>query len=96
MVLPTLRFGLRYMMAGRTAATSLLQLSKIPLPNTLRYLNPTAQAISKHGFHSSIPQSFKVRSAVKKFCADCYIVRRKGRVYVYCKSNKKHKQRQGH
>ncbi|XDT29171.1 Ribosomal protein L36 [Nakaseomyces glabratus] len=40
-------------------------------------------------------RGFKVRTSVKKMCSDCYIVRRKGRVYVYCKSNKKHKQRQG-
>lgn len=40
-------------------------------------------------------RGFKVRTAIKKFCSDCYMVRRKGRVYVYCKSNKKHKQRQG-
>ncbi|PIQ75070.1 MAG: 50S ribosomal protein L36 [Candidatus Portnoybacteria bacterium CG_4_8_14_3_um_filter_40_10] len=36
----------------------------------------------------------KVRASVKKFCAKCKIVHRKGRVYVIC-SNKKHKQRQG-
>ena len=36
----------------------------------------------------------KVRSSVKKICAQCKIVRRKGRVYVICK-NPKHKQRQG-
>ncbi|KAL3229118.1 Uncharacterized protein RNJ44_02205 [Nakaseomyces bracarensis] len=40
-------------------------------------------------------RGFKVRTSVKKMCSDCYIVRRKGRVYVYCKANKKHKQRQG-
>lgn len=40
-------------------------------------------------------RGFKVRSSLKKFCKDCYIVRRKGRVYVYCKSNHKHKQRSG-
>lgn len=40
-------------------------------------------------------RSFKVRTSVKKFCKDCYMVKRKGRVYVYCKSNGKHKQRQG-
>ncbi|QHS76556.1 mitochondrial 54S ribosomal protein bL36m SPAR_P00910 [Saccharomyces paradoxus] len=40
-------------------------------------------------------RGFKVRTSVKKFCSDCYLVRRKGRVYIYCKSNKKHKQRQG-
>ena len=38
----------------------------------------------------------QVRSAVRKICRDCKIVRRKGRVYVICKSNVRHKQRQGY
>lgn len=37
----------------------------------------------------------KVRSSVKKLCENCKIVRRKGTVYVICKKNPKHKQRQG-
>uniref|UniRef100_A0A7S2XVE1 Ribosomal protein n=1 Tax=Fibrocapsa japonica TaxID=94617 RepID=A0A7S2XVE1_9STRA len=37
----------------------------------------------------------KVKSAVRKMCEGCYMVRRKGRLYVYCKKNKRHKQRQG-
>jgi large subunit ribosomal protein L36 len=37
----------------------------------------------------------KVRASVKKICEWCYFVRRKGRLYVYCKKNPKHKQRQG-
>ncbi|MFA5087344.1 MAG: 50S ribosomal protein L36 [Candidatus Paceibacterota bacterium] len=37
----------------------------------------------------------KVRPSVKKICSDCKIVRREGRVYVICKKNPKHKQRQG-
>jgi large subunit ribosomal protein L36 len=36
----------------------------------------------------------KVRSSVRKMCANCKFVRRKGRLYVIC-SNPKHKQRQG-
>ncbi|OIO51293.1 MAG: 50S ribosomal protein L36 [Candidatus Portnoybacteria bacterium CG_4_8_14_3_um_filter_44_15] len=36
----------------------------------------------------------KVKASVKKICAQCKIVRRKGRVYVICQ-NPKHKQRQG-
>ncbi|ODQ62482.1 hypothetical protein WICANDRAFT_27406 [Wickerhamomyces anomalus NRRL Y-366-8] len=43
----------------------------------------------------ALTRGFKVRTSVKKFCNECYIVRRKGRTYVYCKANKKHKQRQG-
>ncbi len=36
----------------------------------------------------------KVRSSVKKFCENCKIIKRKGRVRVICK-NPRHKQRQG-
>ncbi|MES3005512.1 MAG: 50S ribosomal protein L36 [Patescibacteria group bacterium] len=37
----------------------------------------------------------RVKASVKKICAQCKIVRRKGYVYVTCKSNTRHKQRQG-
>ncbi|XP_050205044.1 uncharacterized protein LOC126655088 [Mercurialis annua] len=37
----------------------------------------------------------KVRSSVKKMCDFCQVVKRRGRVYVICTSNPKHKQRQG-
>ncbi|NPA42375.1 MAG: 50S ribosomal protein L36 [Aquificae bacterium] len=36
----------------------------------------------------------KVRASVKKRCAKCKIIRRKGKVYVICE-NPKHKQKQG-
>ncbi|KAG8550115.1 hypothetical protein GDO81_028671 [Engystomops pustulosus] len=35
----------------------------------------------------------KTKGVLKKRCKDCYIVKRRGRFYVYCKSNGKHKQR---
>jgi len=37
----------------------------------------------------------KVRSSVKKMCEFCQTVKRRGRVYVICSANPKHKQRQG-
>jgi ribosomal protein L36 len=37
----------------------------------------------------------KVRSAVKKMCKDCYLVKRKGKLFCYCKTDPRHKQRQG-
>ncbi|MEK7169489.1 MAG: 50S ribosomal protein L36 [Patescibacteria group bacterium] len=37
----------------------------------------------------------KVRASVKKICSACKTVRRKGRVYVICAKNPRHKQRQG-
>ncbi|KAK9208299.1 hypothetical protein WN944_000653 [Citrus x changshan-huyou] len=39
--------------------------------------------------------AMKVRSSVKKMCEFCKIIKRRGRVYVICSANLKHKQRQG-
>ena len=39
-------------------------------------------------------RNMKVRASVKKMCAKCKIIRRKGNVFVICE-NPKHKQRQG-
>ena len=37
-------------------------------------------------------RGMKVRSSVKRFCDGCSVVRRKGRVYIVCSKNPKHKQ----
>lgn len=37
----------------------------------------------------------KTKTALKKRCKDCFFVRRHGRLYVFCKSHPRHKQRQG-
>jgi len=37
----------------------------------------------------------KVVSSLKKRCMYCQIVKRKGRLYVTCKKNPRHKARQG-
>ncbi|MDA1265925.1 MAG: 50S ribosomal protein L36 [Planctomycetota bacterium] len=37
----------------------------------------------------------KVRSSVRRMCAQCKIVRRRGVVRVICKADPRHKQRQG-
>lgn len=37
----------------------------------------------------------KVRASVKRLCRDCKIIRRHGAVRVICKTEPKHKQRQG-
>eukprot|EP00591_Stephanopyxis_turris_P007901 CAMPEP_0195526210 /NCGR_PEP_ID=MMETSP0794_2-20130614/27138_1 /TAXON_ID=515487 /ORGANISM="Stephanopyxis turris, Strain CCMP 815" /LENGTH=66 /DNA_ID=CAMNT_0040656839 /DNA_START=87 /DNA_END=284 /DNA_ORIENTATION=+ len=36
----------------------------------------------------------KVTTSLRKMCKDCQKVRRKGKNYVICKSNPRHKQRQ--
>ncbi|MCB0310613.1 MAG: 50S ribosomal protein L36 [Bdellovibrionales bacterium] len=37
----------------------------------------------------------KVRASVKAMCNHCKVIRRRGRIFVICKRNPKHKQRQG-
>ncbi|HEX3999915.1 MAG TPA: 50S ribosomal protein L36 [Pirellulales bacterium] len=37
----------------------------------------------------------KVRASIKRICEKCKIVRRRGVVFVVCKSDPRHKQRQG-
>eukprot|EP00466_Bigelowiella_natans_P007758 jgi/Bigna1/60815/fgenesh1_kg.15_\ len=37
----------------------------------------------------------KTRSSLKRMCQGCRFVRRRGRLFVVCGRNKKHKQRQG-
>lgn len=37
----------------------------------------------------------KTKTALKKRCKDCFFVRRRGRLCVFCKSHPRHKQRQG-
>ncbi|KAK5855388.1 hypothetical protein PBY51_005490 [Eleginops maclovinus] len=37
----------------------------------------------------------KTRSALRRRCNDCFFVRRRGRLFVFCKTNPRHKQRQG-
>lgn len=40
----------------------------------------------------SLVRSMKVRSSVKIMCDGCSVVRRKGRVYILCAKNPRHKQ----
>ncbi len=37
----------------------------------------------------------KVRASVKRMCKNCEVIKRKGVLRVICKTNPKHKQRQG-
>ncbi|KAH9178691.1 ribosomal protein L36-domain-containing protein [Lactarius sanguifluus] len=40
----------------------------------------------------SLSRGMKVRSSVKIMCDGCNVVRRKGRVYILCTKNPRHKQ----
>ena len=64
---------------------------------------PTLAANARPHLHNHLPaltdggaptlaRGMKVRSSVKLLCDACTVVKRKGRVYVICKRNPKHKQ----
>ena len=44
----------------------------------------------------SVGSAMKVKSSLRKICNDCYLVRRKRRLYVMCRVHPRHKQRQGY
>ncbi|NXJ93850.1 RM36 protein, partial [Corythaixoides concolor] len=45
------------------------------------------------GLLPSLLAGLKTKTSLKRRCKDCFIVRRRGRLYVCCKSNPRHKQR---
>uniref|UniRef100_A0A0F7Z4L7 Ribosomal protein n=1 Tax=Crotalus adamanteus TaxID=8729 RepID=A0A0F7Z4L7_CROAD len=73
-------------------------------PNTVIPLlgPPATKSLKAHllPFLSCCPQynlqpvaGMKCKMVIKKRCKDCYFVRRKGRLYIYCKTFPRHKQR---
>lgn len=40
-------------------------------------------------------RTFKVKPSIRRRCPHCYIVKRRGTLYVRCKMHPRHKQRQG-
>ncbi|WAR57889.1 hypothetical protein PtB15_5B119 [Puccinia triticina] len=70
--------------------------SSFPVLSRQTYLQPS---FSDNHFLTNatinIIRGMKVRSSVKKICDGCSVVKRKGRVYVICSKNPRHKQRQG-
>jgi len=60
-----------------------LPLNRAPL-HPHNHAHPTQNPVLTRGM--------KVRSSVKVMCDGCSVVRRKGRVYILCSKNPKHKQ----
>lgn len=77
--------------------------SEYPMLRTLIFNRPllarirtvsAAPTIARNALANSlvIARGMKVRASVKTMCDGCSVVRRKGRVYVICSKNPKHKQ----
>ncbi|BCJ64557.1 hypothetical protein GCM10009779_16020 [Polymorphospora rubra] len=47
------------------------------------------------GCRWEVRQTVKVKPSVKRICNNCRVIRRHGRVMVICKTDPRHKQRQG-
>ncbi|KAJ8595897.1 hypothetical protein M405DRAFT_267682 [Rhizopogon salebrosus TDB-379] len=79
---------LRALLASSRPLLARLRVSTIPhthkSPFTISPLVTTAIPSSARGM--------KVRSSVKVMCDGCSVVKRKGRVYIVCSKNPKHKQ----
>jgi large subunit ribosomal protein L36 len=66
---------------------------------SFRYVVPEAGAakdvVPRGGLLSFRRVEVKVRPSVKRMCRDCRVIKRKGRVWIICSKDPKHKQRQG-
>ncbi|KAI5481173.1 putative 50S ribosomal protein l36 [Pseudohyphozyma bogoriensis] len=88
-----------------THTRTLTSLSSSPAHNSTCGCPRCASRIDSTAYPSSVSRpagggveqvrGMKVRSSVKKFCDGCSIVKREGTIFVICKKNPKHKQRQG-
>ncbi|NXJ80813.1 RM36 protein, partial [Trogon melanurus] len=45
------------------------------------------------GLLPPLAAGLKTKTSLRRRCKDCFIVRRRGRLYVCCKTNPRHKQR---
>ncbi|KAH8997273.1 ribosomal protein L36-domain-containing protein [Lactarius akahatsu] len=78
------------MVALLSSSRPLLSRVKLPQLSSIPHLHNVTPPTS-----ISLSRGMKVRSSVKIMCDGCNVVRRKGRVYILCTKNPRHKQRQG-
>ncbi|KAI0655122.1 ribosomal protein L36-domain-containing protein [Cubamyces menziesii] len=76
------------------------------LASTRPLLSRVRPAALPHSHHAHVPHAhhaqvtpsailsrgMKVRASVKTMCDGCSVVKRKGRIYIICSKNPKHKQ----
>ncbi|KAG0247791.1 hypothetical protein BG011_000917 [Mortierella polycephala] len=89
-------------MAPRLTAAPFLSRPATALTAVARYQNQfqiqsnaaaTVSPMCSTGFGAT--RGMKVRASVKKICEGCSSVKRRGKVFIICSKNQKHKQRQG-
>ena len=60
------------------------------VPHVHSHIHPAAPAMMQAT--QTLARGMKVRSSVKRICDGCSVVRRKGRIYIICSKNPRHKQ----
>ena len=87
------RLPFRGSLCSSRLCSTLSHSASIPVRSSLNAQN-LAQRTTSSSIISQAQQErgMKVRSAVKRFCEGCSVVRRKGRLYVICSKDPKHKQ----
>uniref|UniRef100_A0A4X2M2E9 Ribosomal protein n=2 Tax=Vombatus ursinus TaxID=29139 RepID=A0A4X2M2E9_VOMUR len=70
--------------------------STVPIDaNPMKYSSKIQPFLSRYLLPSFQPAlGFKTKAVLKKRCKNCYFVKRRGRWFVYCETNPRHKQRQ--
>ncbi|KAF9571184.1 hypothetical protein EC968_000872 [Mortierella alpina] len=87
-------------MAPRLTASPLLSRPSAALsvmirtPQSLSH-NAAVSPASAMSSQLGATRGMKVRASVKKICEGCSSVKRRGKVFIICSKNQKHKQRQG-
>nr|KAF6490289.1 mitochondrial ribosomal protein L36 [Molossus molossus] len=79
----------------RALSTILQDSLRVPIAAGLRPSTPMASPLPCPPLPYLQPSlGFKTKGVIKKRCKDCYKVKRRGRWFIYCKTNPRHKQRQ--
>nr|XP_015797263.1 39S ribosomal protein L36, mitochondrial [Nothobranchius furzeri] len=84
-------------LAPRSLLLSPARINSIPLPSSVlsAQCGPSLLGQSQNLPCIQPSMGMKTKSALKKRCKDCFFVRRRGRLFVFCKTHPRHKQRQG-
>ncbi|KAM4539904.1 large ribosomal subunit protein bL36m [Odontesthes bonariensis] len=75
--------------------TARVRSSMAPSPGLPAQCGPSLLGSCQHLPCIQPSVGMKTKSALKRRCKDCFFVRRRGRLFVFCKTNPRHKQRQG-
>lgn len=84
-----------YTTTSRAISTLLAGPLRVAVPAGAKPSAAVASPLSCHPLPFLQPTlGFKTKAVLKKRCKDCYLVKRRGRWYIYCKTHPRHKQRQ--